>query len=96
MAVIFYLYFNGHGREAIADTLGCIDPFALSAAEVVERVLALGNAPDLRKSRDEMWPTKGRVTEVERNGQAFLVALSWEAQEISVQEVRDYEFSLTD
>ena len=73
-----------------------VDPFVLSPAEIVEKVLALGNAPDLGKSRDEMWPTKGRVYEVERSGQAFLVALSWEAKEISVQEVRDYEFGPTD
>ena len=39
-------------------------------------------------NRIEMWPTIGRVFEVYREGQDFLVAISRDAEEISVQEIR--------
>ena len=87
--MIFYMYFAGHGREALADIFDAEDPFALGPKEIVKRVLTLGNSPDVGHAREEMWPTKGRVYEVEWDGQAFLVAISWDAQEISVQEVRE-------
>ena len=84
----FYRYFARQGREALIDTLASADPFGLSPAEVLERVLALGFGPDMTKHADEMWPTVGRVFEVRRERQDFLVAISRDAEEISVQEIR--------
>ncbi len=84
----FYRCFAGQGREALIDTLATADPFALSPAEIVERILALGFEPDVTKHSDEMWPTIGRVFEVRREEQDLLVAVSRDAQEVSVQEAR--------
>ena len=86
--MLFYSYFSQHGREALIDTLASSDPFVLPPAEIVERVMALGNVPDVRAPRLTMWPTIGRVFEVSREEQDFLVAISRDAEEISVQEMR--------
>ena len=43
--MIFYRYFAVQGRETLIDTLASADPFALSPAEVLERVLILGFGP---------------------------------------------------
>ena len=72
----------------MVDTLASSDPFALPPAEIVERVLALGNVPDVTVPRLTMWPTIGRVFEVHREEQDFLVAIGRDAEQISVQEVR--------
>ena len=84
----FYLCFAGHGREAIADTLKLADPFGEQPATIVKRVLALGHVADPTKPRRDPWPTVGQVSKVSRDGQDFLVAVDWQSQEISVQEVR--------
>ena len=86
--MVFYLCFAGHGREAIADTLELADPFGMRPAAIVDRVLALGHVADARMPRRDLWPTVGRVFKIRRIEQDFLVAVSWETQEISVQEVR--------
>ena len=86
--MFFYRYFAEQGRKALADTLDDADPFALRPAEIVECVLALGNRPDVRVPLLTMWPTIGRVFEVRREEQDFLVAISRDAEEISVQEMR--------
>ena len=86
--MIFNRYFVGRGREALIDALASADPFALSPAEIVDRVLGSGHGPDVTKHVDEMWPTVGRVFEVRRDEQDFLVAISRDAEEISVQEIR--------
>ncbi len=86
--MFFYRYFCLQGREVLIDTLASADPFALPPAEVVERVLALGNVPDVTVPRLTMWPTIGRVFEVRREEQDFLVAISRDAQEIGLQEMR--------
>ncbi len=86
--MIFYRYFAVQGREALIDTLASTDPFGLSPTEIVERVLALGYGPDVTKHAEEIWPTVGRVFEVRRDGRDFLVAISRDAEEISLQEVR--------
>ena len=77
----FYRYFAVQGRETLIDTLASVDPFALSPAEVLERVLALGFGPDVTKHPGEMWPTIGRVFEVRRDEQDFLVAIGRDAEE---------------
>ena len=86
--MFFYQYFAGFGRDALADTFGSADPFALPPAEIIERVIALGCTPFVNLRKSEMWPTIGRVFEVRRDGQDFLVAISRDAEEISVQEMR--------
>lgn len=52
--MIFYRYFAVQGREALIDALASADPFALSPAEIVERVMALGHGPDVTKHPGEM------------------------------------------
>ncbi len=86
--MFYYSYFSGHGREILADVLGDDDPFSIPPAEIIERVLALGFSPDVTKHSAEIWPTIGRVFEVWREKQDFLVAVSRDAQEVSVQEAR--------
>lgn len=86
--MVFYLCFAGHGRKALADTLELADPFGMQPAAIVDRVLALGHVADVTKPRYDLWPTVGRVFKVRRNEQDFLIAVSWEMQEISVQELR--------
>ena len=84
----FYRYFESHGLEALVDDLASMDPLGLPPAEIVERILAFGNVPDIDRPSSKMWPTKGQVYEVSREEQDFLVAVSREAQDISVQEMR--------
>lgn len=86
--MFFYRYFACQGRDVLIDTLASADPFGLAPAEIIERVMALGNVPDVTKHATEMWPTIGRVFEVHREEQDFLVAVSRDAEEISVQEIR--------
>ena len=86
--MFFYHYFALQGREALIDTLASADPFMLSADEIVERVLMLGNVPDTTRLHSTMLPVIGRVFEVRREEQEFLVAISRDAEEISVQEIR--------
>ena len=59
--MLFYRYFAGRSRKALAETLAAEDPFALPPAEIVERILELGNVPDVTVPLREMWPTVGRV-----------------------------------
>lgn len=73
---------------ALIDTLASSDPFALPPAEVLERVLALGNIPDITHAQSQMCSTVGRVFEVRREDRDFLVAIGRDAEEISVQEIR--------
>ena len=86
--MFFYQYFAGLGRDDLADAFASLDPFAVSPAELVERVIALGCMPLAELRKPEMWPTIGTVTEVKRAEQTFFVAVSRDAQEISVQEMR--------
>ena len=90
--MFFYNYFCLQGREALIDALASADPFGLPPAEIVERVLALGNVPDLEHAQSQMCPTVERVYEVRREEQDFLVAIGRDAQEISVQEMRAYAY----
>ncbi len=86
--MFFYRYFAGFGRDDLADAFITADPFSLPPAEIVERVLAQGLGPELVEHRTQMWPTIGHVFEVQRDEQDFIVAVSRDAQEISVQEIR--------
>ncbi len=43
--MIFYTWFNAHGRRALADELGTEDPFSLSPGEIVDRIVAAGYTP---------------------------------------------------
>ena len=86
--MFFYSYFSGHGREILADVLGADDPFGIPPAEIVERVLTNGYTPVVDQPKTEMWRTVGTVTEVERDGQTFIVCVSRDAQEIGLQEAR--------
>ncbi len=43
--MFFYSYFSGRGRAILADELNVNDAFALSPAEIVERILMAGYTP---------------------------------------------------
>lgn len=86
--MFYYSYFSGHGRALLADELGAEDPFSLSPAEIVERILAAGYPPNVEWLSHEPWPQLGIVTVIRRDGQSFHVAVSRDAERISLQEVR--------
>ena len=86
--MFFYSYFSGHGREILVEALGVEDPFGLAPAEIVERILAAGFKPVVDQPKEEPWRYIGTVSQVDRDEQTFLVAVSRDAQEIGLQEMR--------
>ncbi len=84
----FYSYFRVQGRGALTTAFASADPFALSPKEVIRYVIAAGYHPGIGKTESEMWPAVGTIHQVSLNGQIFLVGLSRDAEEISVQEFR--------
>ena len=86
--MFYYSYFSGHGRALLADQLDAEDPFSLSPAEIVERILMAGYPPNVEWPSSKPWPQIGIVTVVRRDGQSFRVAVSRDAERISLQEVR--------
>ena len=87
--MFYYSYFSGRGRESLAHTLGDSDPFGLAPKEIIERILAAGFRPVADKPKSEPWRTIGTVTSVLWNNRFFMVAVSQEAQRISLQEMRE-------
>ena len=55
---------------------------------IVERILAAGFRPVMDRPKTEPWRSIGIVSEVERDGQMFILSVSHSAQEIGLQEVR--------
>ncbi len=86
--MFYYSHFTGRGAEILAATLGVEDPFKLAPYEIVERVLKAGSTPVLDSRKTELWRANGQVYEVRLTDRDFLVAMSREAQQISVQETR--------
>ena len=80
-------YFNARGLGALSDIFGQ-DPFTLSPSEIVKRTLVAGYKPVLGQPRLDPWPQVGEVHKIEHRGQIFLVAMSQDEVEISVQEVK--------
>ena len=87
-APYFYPYLFGQGRGILADMLDAEDPFAVRPAEIVERMLAAGYAPRIDRMQREPFQQFGTTAEVLRDNQTFLVAVSRDAESVSVQEVR--------
>ena len=54
----------------------------------MERILAAGYKPVIDQPKTEPWRYTGTVSRVDRNEQTFLVAVSRDAQEIGLQEMR--------
>ena len=86
--MLYYSWFSGHGRAILADDFGVEDPFGLAPGVIVHRIVAAGYTPAVERPKSEPLPTIGTVTEVEREGLIYLVAVSRDAEEISVQERR--------
>ncbi len=86
--MLYCSWFSGHGRAILADDLGAEDPFGLAPGDIVDRIVAAGYVPAADRPRSEPFRTLGSVTEVEREGLVYLVAVSRDAEEISVQERR--------
>ncbi len=86
--MFFYSYFSGHGRQILVDVLGAEDPFGLAPAVIVERILASGYTPVVDRPKEEPWRYIGIVSQVDREDQTFLVAVSRDAEEIGLQEMR--------
>ena len=87
--MIFYTWFNGHGRRALADEFGTDDPFVPSPGEIVDRLVAAGYTPWIAAPQPDLLPMRGTVTNVDREGLSYLVAISRDAEEIGVQERRE-------
>ncbi len=86
--MIFYTWFNAHGRRALAAGFGTEDPFGLAPGEIVDRIVDAGYAPWIAAPQPELLPMRGTVTEVEREGLIYFVSVSRDAEEIGVQEWR--------
>ena len=87
--MIFYSCFSCRGRAALVQALKVEDPFALTPAQIVERILLAGYSPALELPRLEPWQQVGTVTEVRRDGLTFMVAVSREEEMIGMQEVHE-------
>ena len=85
--VFFTGYSSGHRRQVLADALETDDPFGLALAEMIERVLAAGFRR-VEPPKTESWCSVGKVSEIERDGQTFPIAVIRDAQEISLQDIR--------
>ncbi len=86
--MFYYSHFTGRGKEVLIAILGAEDPFKLAPYEIVERVLKAGVTPVLDSRKTDLWRARGQVYEVRLKERNFLVAISREAQQISVQETR--------
>ena len=86
--MFYYSHFTGRGKEILTAVLGAGDPFQLAPYEIVERVLKAGVTPVLDSRKTDLWRANGQVYEVRLAERNFLVAMSREAQQISVQEMR--------
>ncbi len=86
--MVFYNYFHSTGRRVLIDALACPDPFGISPREIVERILAAGYKPHVESPKTEPHHRTERVVAVQHRDQIFLVGISRDAEEISVQEVR--------
>lgn len=87
--MIYYSCFSCRGLTALSQALNVDDPFALTPAQIVERILMAGYSPALDLRRLEPWYQVGTVTEVHVDGKRFLVAVSREEEMIGLQEVHD-------
>ena len=56
----YYRYFVGDGRELLAETLGDPNPFTMPGDKIVERVLAAGYTPNLKRVERDPYPRAGR------------------------------------
>ena len=92
MYLLFILH-RPRGARAWLTRLGTSDPFGLDPTRIVERILAEGFRPVLKSPKTEPWRTIGPVSEVQLDGQTFLVAVSKNAERISVQEMRADAYS---
>lgn len=84
----YYSIVHAQGTGILCDMLETESPYTISASEIVERFLELGCAPIVDRMQREPFPQFGRTEEVLRSDQTFLVAVSRNAELISVQEVR--------
>ena len=87
--MVYYTWFNGHGRRALADEFGTEDPFDLAPSDIVDGIVAAGYTPWIEAPQPELLPMRGTVTVVEREGLAYLVSVSRDAEEVGVQERRE-------
>ncbi len=83
-----YGYFVGQGRDLLKAELHADDPFGLSPAEIVDRLIAAGFVPILESELRHPLRTSGRIANVDRGEQRFIVAVDPAAETISVQDVR--------
>ena len=87
-AAYYYSYFVGHGRELLSEELHAPDPLSLSAAEIVERVIAAGYVARVEDEQRQPFPTSGRVDTIDRDGIRFIVSVALMSEAITVQEQR--------
>ena len=89
----FYSIAHIQGTGIMVDLFGTDSPYSLPAAEIVDRLLALGCTPIVNRMQREPFPQFGRTEEVQRGDQTFLVAVSRDAQLIGVQEIRTHPYA---
>jgi hypothetical protein len=86
--MVLYTCFNGQGQTVLADEFGVEDPFGMSPADIVDRVVGLGYKPWIEAHQPRMLPGFGFSTQIEREGLTYIVFISRDTQEIDVQEQR--------
>ena len=86
--MFYYSYFRGKGRDMLAGALGADDPFRMLPYEILERVLACGDPPQVDSQKANLWRDLGQVYEIRLAKRNFLVAISCGTEEINVQEIR--------
>ena len=72
----------------LSHVLGTDDPFALDAADVVDRVLAAGYKVMTTHPFYDAAPGKGIVARVDRDGRMYFVGIDSHGETITVQEGR--------
>ena len=73
-----------------------MEPLSLPGSEIVERILAAGHTPDLKREQRLPFPVADNMAVVNRKGQTFVVSIDTEAETIAVQEQREDAYERSD
>ncbi len=87
--MLYYTWFHRRGHATLVKKFGPADPFDMTPVEIVDSIVRAGCSPAIERPRHVLFRSVGRVSEVERDGHSFLVSISRDAEEISVQERRE-------
>ena len=87
--MVYYSVFRFTGTYVLADALGAVDPYALSAEQIVRRIIGAGYTAAVEDPRSEPLEAPGLGFVISRHEQTFIVHISRDAEEIVVEEARE-------